>query len=77
MLTGVDDPENLLGYEVSRRTFNLLGVTPFMGRLFSDEDFMSGAPRTVIFSYGLWQKHFLNDRQITGRQILLDGQGTT
>ncbi len=54
-----------------------MGVAPASGRLFSDPDFESGAPRTVILSDRAWQKHFRHSPGIVGRQILLDGQGYT
>jgi predicted permease len=77
MLTGVEEPENLFALEVTRSTFDMLGVAPARGRLFSDADFAPGAPRTVILSDLAWQKHFHRNPGIAGRQILLDGQGYT
>ena len=75
MLTGVDDPENLMVLEVSPKAFDILGVPPLLGRLFEPADFTSGAPPVVLLSHQTWQKQFHGDRSIIGRQILLDGAG--
>ena len=75
MLTGVDEPENLLALEVSSRAFDILGVPPLLGRLFETGDFSSGAAPVVLLSHETWQKQFHGDRSIVGRQILLDGAG--
>jgi len=77
MLTGVADPENLLGFEVSAQLFDLLGTAPAHGRLFRPRDFESGATPVVILSDRVWRKHFSADPAIVNRQILLDRQGFT
>src|SRR5262245_60756602 len=42
---------------------NILGmkqpnIPPFLGRYFAEADDASGAPNTVVLSYGFWQRHF-------------------
>src|SRR5215471_383497 len=43
---------------VSGGFFRTLGVTPIMGRDFSDDDDSPKASRVVILSYGAWQERF-------------------
>ncbi len=75
MLTGVEDPESLWDLEVSPRAFDILGIPPLRGRLFSPRDFLSDSPPVAIVSYQFWRRHFNGDPSLVGRQILLDGQG--
>jgi putative ABC transport system permease protein len=66
-LTGTGEPERILGVYVSREFFPLLGVAPLVGRSFSAADDDS----TVILSYGVWQRRFAGDPDITGKKITL------
>ncbi len=75
-LTGVGEPERLLGSRVSANLFPVLGVTPLLGRTFTaDEDQLSGGThdRAAILSYGLWVRRFGADPAIVGRTIYLSG----
>ena len=62
----------------SANLFPLLGVSPFMGRLFTDEDartpFGQGTPQPpVVISYSAWQTTFGADPEIIGRRIVYEG----
>ncbi len=72
-LTGVNDPESLVAYSVSRDYFALLGVQPRLGRLFNDDDFREGQNRTVLLSYGFWQRRLASDPYCAGKKIALNG----
>lgn len=52
----------------------MLGANPILGRLFSLEEDRHGAPRTVILTYGFWQREFAGDPNVVGRAITLDGE---
>ena len=71
-LTGVSEPLQLRGWQVSPEIFPLLGVQPLIGRAFSADE--TGHDRVVILSYGLWQRAFGGDRAIVGQKITLDGE---
>jgi putative ABC transport system permease protein len=73
-LTGVDQAERLDGQSVSSSYFHLLGVTPVVGRDFSESEDQVNGPRLAILNHGLWQRRFAGDRKIVGRQIKLDGE---
>ncbi len=47
----------------------MLGVQPFLGRVFNDADCAPGAPRTVVLSERLWRKNFGADPRIVGREV--------
>ena len=63
---------------VTPRYYEMLGVKPILGRLFSSEDIASAAaaPVTVI-SHAVWQREFSGSPEAIGRTILVQGQPLT
>jgi predicted permease len=57
--------------------FALFGVTPLLGRTFTDADDRTGAEPVVVLSYGFWQRRFNGDETIVGRSMRLDGRNAT
>ena len=57
-LTGGGDPERVLGAEVSPGMFELLRVTPAVGRTLTLEEEGPGAARVAMISDGLWRRRF-------------------
>jgi putative ABC transport system permease protein len=57
--------------------FDLLGAAPLLGRTFHPHDDHRGSARTVVLSYGFWQRQFGRDPGIVGRTIVLSGQTFT
>jgi hypothetical protein len=57
-LTGAGDPERLDGTRVSASLFQILGVDPQIGRVFTAAEDQPGSERVVLLSYGLWQRRF-------------------
>ena len=75
-LTGRDFPERLNLGSVSAEFFNVLGVTPTLGRTFArGEDAAGRDARLAVLSHQLWTRSFGSDSAIVGRTITLDGQG--
>lgn len=72
-VTGSGDPEHVQGLDVTDGTLPLLGVRPALGRLFTHEDDTASAPKTVILSYGYWQKKFGGATSVIGQSITMDG----
>ncbi len=71
-VTGTDQPQRLEGQRVSASFFQVLGVSPIVGRDFVASDDRLNAPNVVILSYALWKRHFGGDGSIVGRQITLE-----
>jgi putative ABC transport system permease protein len=71
-LTGTNEPEWLHGQRVSAIYFHVLGIAPFIGRDFEDQDDRVGGPRVVVLSSRLLQRRFGGDRAIVGKRIMLD-----
>ncbi len=57
---------------VSGNYYEVLGVRPYIGRLFSQQDDAPDAPPVAVFSYGFWQRRFGGDPAIVGQSILLN-----
>jgi len=76
-LTGTGEPEQLQIGAITPNFLDVLGVQPLLGRGFEPEDGARGAARTVVLSYGLWQRRFAGDPRIVGDAIVLNGQATT
>jgi predicted permease len=72
-LTGKGKPERLSAMVASANYFDVLGVRPFLGRVFlpAEDEKPGGAPVAVI-SHLLWQTHFAADPNIVGRTIELN-----
>ena len=72
-LTGGNEPEHVMGEAVSANLFPLLGVTPILGRTFSDDEEQQ-REHVVVLSYGLWQRRFGASREAIGKMLEVDGQ---
>jgi putative ABC transport system permease protein len=73
-IAGDGEAERLDGQRVSARYFDVLGVTPALGRRFDDADDRPGAPAIAIISDGFWRRRFGADPTIVGQRLLLDGE---
>ena len=73
-VTGIAEPEEVPALEVTDGVLPVLGVTPMLGRAFTRQDDSPGAPKTVVLSYGYWQKRFGGDPSALGRTLTLDGE---
>ena len=65
------------GLYASGRFLDTLGVTPIIGRGFTEQDDRRGGEPIAILSYGFWQREFGGDRGVLGRPVSLDGHAFT
>jgi len=72
-LTGAGDPERILGARISANLLPVLGVSPFLGRNFTEEEDEIGRERVVILSDTLWRSRFASDPGVIGKPIALAG----
>src|SRR5215831_11884181 len=75
-LTGVGEPEQIHGAQVSSNFFRVLRVRPVLGSDFQDNDDQTGA-RIAVISDSLWRRRFGASRNVLGRGIVLNGIGYT
>src|SRR5690348_13161034 len=68
-----DQNERVRGELVSGNFFEVLGVRPWAGRLFTaEDDRVPGAHPVVVLSYDFWQRRFNKDPNIIGKTILVN-----
>jgi hypothetical protein len=76
-LTGRGDPERLMAVDVAPRFFEVLGVQPASGRLFTEQEHHAGGPRAVLLTHGLWQRRFGGDPGLVGTAISINNEAFT
>ena len=65
------------GQAVSGNYFEVLGVSPLLGRAIQDSDDNLGAPPVAVLSYRYWTNRFSADQAIVGKQINLNNVAFT
>jgi len=72
------DAQLVPGTLVSGNYFEVLGVKPAIGRLFTAEDNKTpGAHPYAVISHGFWKTRFGGDSRVLGRKITLNGSPFT
>lgn len=59
---------------VSGSYFDVLGLTPFAGRLLTAADDTATAAPAAVISHSFWKRRFAGDRDAVGRTLLIEGQ---
>ncbi len=54
---------------ISGSFFETLGIAPWLGRAFLNEEALSGAPPVVMLSADFWQRHFAGDPHVIGQLL--------
>lgn len=70
-LSGDAYPEQIHGARFNAGVFQTLGVSPMVGRVFSQKEEDEHQPLAVI-SYAMWLTRYHRDRDILGKPIVLD-----
>jgi putative ABC transport system permease protein len=71
---GFETPERLVAAVASPELFDVLLVSPSLGRFFVADDVLDGAAPVVVLSDGLWRSRFGSDAGVVGRLLTLDGR---
>jgi predicted permease len=77
LLSGHGEPERLSGVPVSENFFQLLGIQPQLGRLFTAAECKWNGPKAVLLSHGLWIRRFGSDPGIAGRTLTINDAPVT
>jgi len=83
-LTGPGEPVSATGFEVIGNFFQVLGVQPALGRLFTAEEARAGAVvgessglAVAVLANAYWRRQFHSDPTIVGKAIELNGTPVT
>jgi putative ABC transport system permease protein len=63
------EPERFLGALTDSGVFNVLGIQPALGRVFTESECELGKDSVVVLSWSVWQQRFGADRSIVGREL--------
>ncbi len=72
-LAGAGDPVMVQVGAVSANWFDVLGVSPILGRGFTPEEEVAGKHRVALLTDGLWRSRFGADPGVVGRMVKLQG----
>jgi putative ABC transport system permease protein len=76
-LSGGTEPERVPGAQVSAEYFNVLGVSPLLGRAFVEGEGLAGHEHVVVLRKDLWERRFGGDRRVIGRAVRVNGEKYT
>lgn len=68
-----DQPLRLQAQWVSQEYFPMYGVTPFLGRAFTEEEHKRFATDVVILGHDFWTTRFNGNRDVIGTSVRLNG----
>src|SRR5262249_46749053 len=61
IISGAGKPDRYLGAAIQADMFEVLGVSPLLGRGFRLEENEESAPPVVLLGYDLWQQRYAGD----------------
>jgi predicted permease len=70
-------PQQVRGMLVTPSWFELLRVSPMLGRAFTEEEGQIGRDQEVILSHGLWEQLYGGDPSVLGRALRISGRPFT
>ncbi len=62
---------------VTGNFFEVMGLSPVLGRLTSPADDGSGVPPVIVLTHDFWMRHYGGDSTIVGKQVRLDDMSVT
>ena len=74
---GAEAPERVQGAQVTANLFQVLQVSPALGRLFTPEEEQFGKHHVALLSDKLWQRRFAGNANVVGQKIRLGGETYT
>ncbi len=76
-LTSDGEPERVLGARTEAALFDLLGIRPLLGRVYTRDEEVAGKADVWVIGWSLWQRRYGGGRDVLGKQIELDGRRAT
>ena len=76
-LSGAGEPIEIRGCYISHGLFEILRVSPQLGRTFTANEDRPDEDAVVILGNDLWQRNFGGDAQIVGRKVMISNRPRT
>jgi putative ABC transport system permease protein len=76
-VTEGETPERVVGVRVAGPYFDILGVSPALGRVFGETEQQPGRDDVVVLSHRLWTRVFGSNARIVGAEVRLSGRART
>ena len=76
-ITGEGQPEVIDDGQVTPGYFDVIGVSPALGRGFMADEGQAGNHRVVILSNALWRERYAADPRAIGKDLEIDGEAYT
>lgn len=73
-LADAGEPDRYRAGAITWNLFPMLGIAPALGRPFTAQDDVPGAPGVVLLSDEVWTVRYQRDPQAVGRRVLINGQ---
>lgn len=70
-LSGVGEPASINDARLGAGVFSVLGVSPLMGRVFTEQE-DAGRAQVAVISYPMWRSRLHGEANVLGQKILLD-----
>ena len=67
-----EQPERITAGEMSLDYLKVFATAPILGRGFTTDDMVPGAPPVILLGYRYWQSHFGGDQHVVGRSLKFD-----
>jgi hypothetical protein len=77
MIAAGDEAVVAQGKRVSAGMFDVLGVTPAIGRPFTPAEEAAGAGRVMILSDGFWKRHYGSAPDVLGKTVRVNDESFT
>ena len=76
-LTGKGETERVRVGMISHGFFEILGIRPVLGRLFTGEEDRLGTSKVALIGGGLWERKFGSSPDVLGKTLTINGDGYT
>lgn len=73
-LLGEGEPEEVRTGVVDHTFFDMMGITPVLGRGFTEAEDRGAADAVIVLSHAYWQSRFGGDPKVLGRTLRMNGR---
>ncbi|MBT8488891.1 MAG: ABC transporter permease [Gemmatimonadetes bacterium] len=73
-IRGTERAERYDGGFMTANSFGILGVTPILGRTFTEEEERDGAPAVVLLGHRVWQNRYGGSPDVLGQTVTVNGE---